>query len=125
VNRFPSDPRRLTALVAFLASAAGIVLQILGGWEYPAVPPGLVITLVAALSALVPLRWAPLVGVLAGAFIAVGFVLVGDLARLLGGQDALVTAGKWVQLVAVLVGTAAALAAVVRPRRLSRRGPGG
>ncbi len=110
-----SDPFRLTAVAGFALSAVGIVLQILGGWEYPAVPPGLLIALAGAVAALPPVRWSPVIAVLAGAFITVGFVLVGDLATLVGDENTAVTAGKWLQFVGVLAGTAAAAVSLVRP----------
>jgi hypothetical protein len=115
----------LTILIGFGLGAVGIVLQILGGWDYPVVPPGLLITLAAGGVAVVPMRWAPAVSALAGGFLTVGFVLVGDLARLVGDENALVTAGKWGQLVGVVCGLLAALGSLVRPPRLSPSRPAG
>lgn len=119
MNRTLSDPLRLAVVAGFGLGAAGIVAQILGGWPYPTVPPGLLIALAGAASALGPGRWPPIVAVVAGAFLTVGFVLVGDLARLVGEENVLVTAGKWVQGVGVLAGLLAAVASLVRPPRLS------
>jgi hypothetical protein len=110
-----SDPLRRTILVALVLSAAGITVQIVGGWRYPTIPPGLVITLVGALAALVPNRWAAAISLLTGGFILFGFFASGDVVHLIGGANAVVTAGKWLQFVAVVVGTAAAVASLVRP----------
>jgi hypothetical protein len=115
VNRTLTDPLRLVVLAGFGLGAAGIVAQILGGWPYPAVPPGLLIALAGGASALGPGRWPPAVAVVAGAFLTVGFVLVGDVARLVGDENALVTVGKWVQGVGVAAGLLAAVASLVRP----------
>jgi hypothetical protein len=115
VKQTLSDPLRRAVFLAWLLAAAGIVVQIAGGWPYPVVPPGLLICLAAAASALVPPRWGPAVAVLAGAFLLFGFVAVGDLGRLLGTENALVTVGKWMQLAGSLAGTAAAVTALVRP----------
>jgi hypothetical protein len=110
-----SDPLRRTILVALVLSAAGIPLQILGGWGYPTIPPGMVITLVGALAALVTYRWAAAISLLTGAFTLVGFFASGDIAHLAGTTNAVVTVGKWLQFVTIVVGTVAALASLVRP----------
>jgi hypothetical protein len=118
-----SDPLRRGVLFGWLLGALGIVLQIAGGWPYPLVPPGLLICLAAAAAALVPWRWAPALSVLAGAFLAFGFVATGDYRHLVGAGSAVLIAGKWLLPIGLLVGTAAAIAALVRPPadRLARR----
>jgi hypothetical protein len=110
-----ADRLRRAVLVSFVISALGIPVQILGGWDYPVVPPGMVITLVAGLAAVLPVRWAPVISLVGGGFILVGFVVVGDLANMLGTQNATVTAGKWLQMVALVVGVAAAVGSLVKP----------
>jgi hypothetical protein len=110
-----ADRLRRVVLVSLVISALGIPIQILGGWEYPVVPPGMLILLAAGLVALLPVRWAPVISLVAGGFILVGFFVVGDLANMFGSQNALVTAGKWVQMVALVVGVAAAVGSLVKP----------
>lgn len=110
-----SDPLRRTILVGFVLSALGIPLQIIGGWGYPPIPPGMLITLAGGLVAVLPFRWAPALSLLAGAFILFGFVATGDLANLTGAENVAVTAGKWLQLVALVVGTVAAVVSLARP----------
>ena len=110
-----ADRFRRAVLVGFVISAVGIPVQILGGWDYPIVPPGLVITLTAGLAALLPVRWAPVISLVGGGFILVGFVLVGDFANMFGSQNAMVTVGKWLQLAALVVGVVAAVGSLVRP----------
>lgn len=113
--RILADRLRRAVLVSFVVSAIGIPIQILGGWDYPVVPPGMLILLVAGLAALLPVRWAPAVSLVAGGFILVGFFVVGDAANMFGTQNALVTVGKWVQMVALVVGVAAAVGSLARP----------
>jgi hypothetical protein len=110
-----SDRLRRTVLVSLVVSAAGIPIQIIGGWDYPVVPPGMLILLAAGLAALLPVRLAPVVTLVAGGFILVGFFVVGDIANMFGSQNALVTVGKWVQMTALVVGVAAAVGSLVRP----------
>jgi hypothetical protein len=113
--RMLADPPRRTVVVSLVISAIGIPIQILGGWEYPVVPPGMLILLAAGVAALLPVRWAPAISLVAGGFVLVGFFLVGDLANMFGSQNALVTVGKWVQMVALVVGLVAAVGSLVKP----------
>ena len=115
VFRMLADRLRRTVFVSLVVSALGIPVQILGGWDYPVVPPGMLILLVAGAAALLPVRWAPVISVVAGGFILVGFVVVGDAANMFGSQNALVTVGKWVQMLALAVGIVAAVGSLVRP----------
>ncbi|GAA5139702.1 hypothetical protein [Pseudonocardia adelaidensis] len=113
--RILADRLRRTVLVSLVVSAVGIPVQILGGWDYPVVPPGMLILLVAGAAALLPVRWAPAISLVAGGFILVGFFVVGDAANMLGSQNALVTVGKWVQMVALVVGVVAAVGSLAKP----------
>jgi hypothetical protein len=59
-----SDMTKLDA-IGFLVAAVGIVIQIIGGIDYPVVSPGLVILVVAAgLVTFARWSWVPFVGVL-------------------------------------------------------------
>jgi hypothetical protein len=67
-----SEMAKLNA-AALLVAAVGIVIQIIGGIDYPVVPPGLVILVVAAgLVTVERWSWAPFVGVLVPLFLLVG-----------------------------------------------------
>jgi hypothetical protein len=100
---------------ALVVAALGIVVQILGGADYPAVPPGMLLLLVAAgIVWFVPGRWAPTAAVLAGVFLVVGLFAAGQASRLVEVDTALDTAGLWIQMVAVVVATVAAVAAMAR-----------
>jgi hypothetical protein len=115
VKQTLTDPLRRGVLYGWLLAALGIILQIAGGWAYPLVPPGLLISLAAAGAALVPWRWAPVLSVVAGAFLLFGFVAVGDYRHLFGDENAVLIAGKWVLPIGVLAGSAAAIGSLVRP----------
>ncbi len=130
------SPTARVAVAGLVAAAFGVVVQIVGGVDFPPVPPVFFILLVpAAVLVLTSVWWAPLAAVLAALFLTVGLVLSGEAARLVdtGLQGGLLgSAGLWIQTLAVAVaGVAAALAAVRyrragtgRPaRRAPRAGP--
>lgn len=117
-----SRPAR-TEAAALAVAAAGIIIQIIGGVNYPAVPPGLIILLAAAaLVAFLPWRWAPVIGVLAGAFMVIGAIAAANARYDLthpGHPGAFI--GTWIQLIAVVVAVVAGIAALaVRKQRLAR-----
>ncbi len=117
-----SRPARTTA-AALAVAAIGIVIQIIGGVHYPAVPPGLIILLAAAaLVAFLPWRWAPVFGVLAGAFMVIGAIAAANARYDLthpGHPGAFI--GTWIQLIAVVIAViAGVMALAVRNQRLAR-----
>ena len=64
-------------VAGMVTAAAGIIIQIASGSDlYPTIPPGPIILLAgAALVALGPWRWTPIVGVVVPLFLLVGAVL--------------------------------------------------
>jgi len=117
-----SRPAR-TAAAALAVAAIGIVIQIIGGVNYPAVPPGLIILLAAAaLVAFLPWRWAPVFGVLAGAFMVIGAIAAANARYDLthpGHPGAFI--GTWIQLIAVVIAVVAGVMALaVKNQRLAR-----
>ena len=117
-----SRPARAEA-AALAVAAVGIIIQIIGGVNYPAVPPGLIILLAAAaLVAFLPWRWAPVFGVLAGAFMVIGAIAAANARYDLthpGHPGAFI--GTWIQLIAVVVAMVAGVRALaVRNQRLAR-----
>ncbi len=101
----PSHYRRAAA--AFLAAAAAAVeLQILGGADYPTVPPGLLILGVAAVLVLLPTpRWALALATAATGFISIGGVVTSNLRDQLGEPgEALTFVGSAAQAVVLLGG---------------------
>ena len=117
-----SQPAR-TEAAALTVAAIGIVIQIIGGVNYPAVPPGLIILPAApALVVFLPWRWAPVIGVLAGAFMVIGAIGAAN-ARydLTHTASAGAFIGTWIQLIAVVVAVIAGLAALTRRNRSQNR----
>jgi hypothetical protein len=108
---------RLT-VIALLVAAAGIVMQILSGADYPVVPPGIIILLVAAgLVWFGPWRWTPIVGALAALSQFIGLFAAGQAPRLFALDPLGDSVGLWIQLLAVTVAVVAGVAAVVRDDR--------
>jgi hypothetical protein len=112
-----------TEAAALTVAAVGIIIQIIGGVNYPAVPPGLIILLAAAaLVAFLPWRWAPVIGVLAGAFMVIGAIAAANARYDLthpGHPGAFI--GTWIQLIAVVVAVVTGVRALaVRNQRLAR-----
>ena len=100
-------------VAALLVAAAGFVIQIVSGVDVPTVPPGLVILLLAAaLVAFASWRWMPVVGVVVGLFLLVGFFASGAVGSLLEPSELGVSLGAWVQFLAVIVAVVAGIVAV-------------
>lgn len=96
---------RLSA-VALLVAAVGIVLQVLGGADYPTVPPGLLILVVAGgFVWFAPWRWAPVVALAVGLFMVVGLFVADQAERLIDVESALDTTGLWLQMFALVAST--------------------
>jgi hypothetical protein len=117
----PSMPR-ITTVAGLMAGAIGIAVLWASGVEFPfAIPPGIVILLVAAaLVGLAPWRWAPAVGVFVGLFITVGFLLSPNgIPYFLGRNGTSVQIGIWIQMTGVLT----AIVAGVIATRASYRQP--
>jgi len=117
-----SRPAR-TEAAALAVAAVGIIIQIIGGVNYPAVPPGLIILLAAAaLVAFLPWRWASVFGVLAGAFMVIGAIGAANARYDLthpGHPGAFI--GTWIQLIAVVIAVVAGVMALaVRNQRRAR-----
>lgn len=109
------------AAIALLVAAAGIGVQIAGGADYPAVPPGAILLVIAAgIVWFGPWRWAPLAAVVAGVFLVVGLFAAGQASRLVEVDTALDTLGLWIQMVAVVVALTAG--ALSLRRATERRG---
>jgi hypothetical protein len=111
-RRLLSRGSQLT-VAALLVAAAGFVIQIVSGVVVPTVPPGIVILLVAAaLVAFAPWRWIPIVGVVVGLFLLVGFFASGAVVSLLEPSQLGVFLGAWIQFLAVTVAVVTGIVAV-------------
>jgi prepilin signal peptidase PulO-like enzyme (type II secretory pathway) len=124
-RRSPLSTAGKLTVAALLVAAAGIVIQIVSGVDFPTVPPGLIILLVAAgLVAFGPWRWTPVVGAVLGIWLLVGFSLSGEAGRLLDPSQLGGFVGLWVQFLAVLVAVVAGIIATIQNYRTgSRTGP--
>jgi hypothetical protein len=108
-------------VAGLLAAAAGIGIQIVAGVDYPTVPPGLIILVVAAgLVAYARWPWVPVVGVVVPLFLLVGGTIATTSRENLGDPgDFGQFFGTLVQAVGVIVALAAGL--TVLRSRLARR----
>jgi hypothetical protein len=112
------SPASKLTVAALLVAALGFAIQIVSGIDTPTVPPGLVILVVAAtVVALLPWRWVPVVGVLAGLFLFVGFFASGAVGNLLDPSRFGVLVGAWIQFLALIVAVAVGLAATIQNYR--------
>ena len=117
-QRSPLSPAGKVTVAALLVAAAGFAIQIVSGVDVPTVPPGLVIMLVAAaLVAFGPWRWTPVVGVIVGLFLLVGFFASGSVGSLLAPDQSGVFVGAWVQFLAVIVTVVAGIVDAVQNYR--------
>ncbi len=124
-----SRPRRLSAaasitVAGLVVAAAGIVIQIASGADYPTIPPGLLILLVAA--GLVALatrwRWTMIVGVIVSLFLLVGGALAPQARQQLGDPGQVgVFVGTVIQLLALVVALVAGVAATRQLYRTQTR----
>jgi len=105
---------------ALVAMAATIVLQLLGGADYPVVPPGLVLPLAAAaLLAWRPNLWTSLFALANGLWIGFGALVAPEVGDNIGSGNGLLAGATYAQLVtlaAIVVGAAATLVRLRRAR---------
>jgi len=116
------SPASKLTVAALLVAALGFAIQIVSGIEVPTVPPGLVILVVAAtVVALLPWRWAPVVGAFAGLFLFVGFFASGALGNVLDPSRFGVLVGAWIQFLALIVAVVGGLVATIQNYRKGLR----
>ena len=112
-----SGASRLT-VAALLVAGAGILIQILSGAEYPAVPPGLIMLGVSALLIAVgPWRWIPAIATVVALFLIAGLFAAGRATALINPRVAGDTIGLWIQMIAVVVAFISSIRAVRRNYR--------
>jgi hypothetical protein len=111
-------------VAGLVVAAAGIVIQIASGAEYPTIPPGPLILLAAA--GLVALatrwRWTIIVGVIVSLFLLVGGALAPQARQQLGDPTQVgVLIGTVIQLLALVVALVAGVAATRQLYRTQTR----
>lgn len=117
-NRSSLSPASKLTVVALLIAAAGIVIQIVAGIDFPTIPPGLIILLVAAgLVAFGRWWWTPIVGTVVGLSQFIGLFLAEQGERLLDPGPLGGFVGIWVQLLAVSVAIVAGITATIQNNR--------
>ncbi|MEJ7653794.1 MAG: hypothetical protein WKH64_10885, partial [Chloroflexia bacterium] len=98
--------------------AAGLVIQIAAGVDFPTVPPGLVILLsAAALVAFVRQRWTSVVAVGVAAFLLVGLTLSGQVPKLFDTEWLGRFIGLWVLFLALIVVAVAGIVVTIENYR--------
>ncbi|MDQ3568696.1 MAG: hypothetical protein M3397_11540 [Actinomycetota bacterium] len=108
-------------IFSLVAAAAGVVIMIVSGVDFPTIPPGLIILLIpAGLVAFGRWRWTPIIATLAGLFIFVGYFLSGSTVRLLDLSQFGAFIGLWLQFLASFVTVVAGIVATVQNYRTRR-----
>jgi len=107
-----SPPVKAT-VAGLIVASVGIVIQIFAGVDFPAIPPGLVILLLAAGAvAFAPWRWTLVVATLVGLSQLVGLFLAGQAGRLVDLTQPVGLVGLWVQLLALATAVMASVIAL-------------
>lgn len=107
------SPAIKVTVAGLAVASAGFVLQMLGGRDFPPIPPGLVILIAAtAAAAFVPWRWAPLAGTLVGLALLIGLVASGSVGMLFDPSLPVALIGLWIQNLALIVVVVASIVAV-------------
>lgn len=103
-------------VAGMLVAVVGIVIQIATGVDYPTIPPGPIILLVAAgIVAVGRWRWSPIVGVVVPAFLLVGGTIAGF------ANDELWDPGEPGQFFGLVVQAVGVIAALIGGVRALRR----
>jgi len=111
------DKSRRLAGFGLVLAAASIPVQIAGGVDYPVVPPGLLILVVAAAAVLSRWRWALVLATVATLFLSVGAIVAPNFRQQLGDPGATVAfVGSLTQAVGLLLGLAGCVVALARLR---------
>ena len=115
ISQTPLSFGEKITLAALVVAAVGVVIQIAAGHPYPTVPPVFFILLIpAALLAFGRWRWAPVPAVLAGLFLTIGLFASGASGRLFDLTNPADSLGIWIQTLAVLAATAAAIVSTIQ-----------
>lgn len=117
-ERIPLSTASKLVVFSLVAAAAGVVMMIVSGVDFPAIPPGLFILLIpAGLVAFGRWRWTPIIATLAGLFIFVGYFPSGAAIRLLDLSQFGAFIGLWLQFLASFVAVVAGIVATMQNYR--------
>jgi hypothetical protein len=118
-NKLPLSPADKFTIAGLVVAASGVIIQIISGAKYPAIPPVFFILLIPAiLIAFGRWRWTPFVAIVGGIFLTLGFFSSGASIRIFDLNKPGVAAGLWIQMLAVGVATIAGIIAVIRNYRI-------
>jgi hypothetical protein len=118
-EKLPLSLARKTTVISLIASAAGVVIQIVSGADYPKVPPVFFILLIpAGLIAFGQWGWTPVIAILGGLFLIFGLFSSGASVRLFHLTRFGVSAGLWIQMLGVVVATIAGIITIVENYRI-------
>ena len=121
-KRIPLSLADKVTVAGLVVAVGGVLLQIISGHDYPAIPPVFFILLIpAGLIVFGRWRWTPVLAVLAGLFLTFGLFASGQSARLFKPSPLGDSIGLWVQMLAVLVAVVAGIMAMVHNYQ-TRRG---
>ncbi|MFA1546724.1 hypothetical protein [Actinomadura chokoriensis] len=108
-----SSTVRRVAGAGLVVAAAGIPIQIAGGADYPAVPPGLIILLAAAALVLTRWRWALIVATIVPVFLGIGGAAASDFRhQLTDPGETLAFTGSVLQVIGLLIALVFCAAAI-------------
>jgi hypothetical protein len=114
-KRIRLSPSGYITVAGLIAATAGVIIQIVSGASYPAVPPVFFILLIpAGLIAFGRWRWTPLIAVVGGLFLIIGLFLSGASVRMLDPNKFGVSAGLWIQMMGVVVSIVAGIIATIQ-----------
>lgn len=117
-QRNPLSLASKLTVAALLVAAAGVVIQIVSGVDYPTIPPVFFILLIpAGLIAFGRWWWTPAIAVLAGLFLTVGLFLSGASVRLFDLSQFGGSIGLWVQMLGVVAAAVAGIISTIQDYR--------
>ena len=103
---------------SLVVAAVGVVIQIVSGFDYPTIPPVFFILLIpAGLIAFTRWRWTPVLAVLGGGFLTFGLFASGESHRLVNTGHMGDAIGLWIQTIAVIIATVAAIITTIQNYR--------
>jgi hypothetical protein len=106
-------------VISLIAAAAGVVIQIISGADYPKVPPVFFILLTpAGLIAFTRWRWTPVIAIVGGLFLVFGLFASGTVARLFNFTRFGVSAGLWIQMLGVTIAIIAGIINIAKNYRI-------